>query len=195
MPLRNNCVWLVQLTGHLAMKEIKLLIQMLSSLGQSLLVSAVIGTYLVDIYLTEQRMASVVTYSWWLPSQHLYTLLSESQPCFQLLSTWKKATYALSAYNGRTVFSPHRPQAEPSSVSSAWQSQMHASRVFLILTVPSLPRSKKATCLQVLSLPLALRHISCHPSKPFQILASFPSGLLPVFRCLGQPGGSHGLSR
>lgn len=45
------------------MKEIKLLIQMLSSLGQSLLVSAVIGTYLVDIYLTEQRMASVVTYS------------------------------------------------------------------------------------------------------------------------------------
>lgn len=124
---------------------------MLSSWGQSLLVSAVVGIYLVDIYLTEQRMASVVAYSWWLPSQHLYTLLSESQPCFQLLSTWKKATHALSAYNRRTVFSPHRPQAEPCSVSSAWQSQMHASRVFLILTVPSLPRSKKATCLQVLS--------------------------------------------
>lgn len=112
--------------------------------------------------------------------------------CSQSCSTCKKPCTLLSAYNGTTVFLTH-PQREPSSVSSAWQSQTYSSQLFLILTLPSVPRSKKATCLQDLSLPLALKHISCHPFKPFQTLVSFSAGLMPVFRGIGQAGGSHGL--
>lgn len=52
-------------------------------------------------------------------------------------------------------------QTGPSSVSSAWQSQIHASLLFSSLSLRSLPRwSKEAICLQVLSSFLALSEAS-----------------------------------
>lgn len=113
-------------------------------------VSGTVGTCSVNT-LTEGPTASDAACSWWLPSQHLYPSLSGSWPCFQLLSTCRKATGTLNAqsYNGTTASSS---QTGPSSVSSAWPSQTHASQLSSILSLSSLPRwSEYTVCLQVLS--------------------------------------------